>query len=121
MHDRQSREAERWPWGRRALVLATLLSASGLLAAGRTEEGTPSSPHAAERAALIEPLLEDYCSRCHNDYDEVAGLSVSDLKASDIAQGRNSEAWEKILRRMAAGEMPPHSRPQPEPAERAAL
>lgn len=79
---------------------------------------------AGQRAATIEPhsfdmMLEDYCSRCHNDDDKVAGLSVADLKASDIASGLNAEAWEKILRRVAAGEMPPHSKKQPDPATRA--
>lgn len=70
---------------------------------------------------MVEPMLDKFCSRCHNDFDHVAGLSVADLKASDLADGRNAEAWEKILRRMATGEMPPHSKPQPELAQRAAV
>lgn len=70
---------------------------------------------------MIEPMLDKYCSRCHNDFDNVAGLSVADLKANDVATGRNAEAWEKILRRVASGEMPPHSKPQPDMVQRAAM
>lgn len=112
--------------GRGLLVLSALVSGSCLYAAvdpvplPASAAPAPAAPSLdAQRAALIEPLLDDYCSRCHNDDDRVAGLSVADLKASDIAAGRHAEAWEKILRRVAAGEMPPHSKKQPDPALRA--
>lgn len=106
------------------LALSALVSASCLYAAA-DDPVTTTSVHGSgpslgeRRAALIEPMLADYCSRCHNDFDHVAGLSVEGLKASDVAEGRNAEAWEKILRRVAAGEMPPHSKKQPDPALRA--
>jgi len=104
------------------LALSALFTASCLLAA--VQDQAVGGPVLAGQRATIEPhsfdmMLEDYCSRCHNDDDKVAGLSVADLKASDIASGLNAEAWEKILRRVAAGEMPPHSKKQPDPATRA--
>jgi len=107
-------------FGRGLLALSVLVSGSCLYAAVQ-EAPAPSVSLDETRAALIEPMLEDYCSRCHNDFDKVAGLSVAALKASDIASGHNAEAWEKILRRVAAGEMPPHSKKQPDPALRADL
>lgn len=114
LQDRQAR------WARGALALGALLSATGLVAAEQGPDRAAAAL-AEDRARLIEPLLDDYCSRCHNDYDNVADLSVIDLKAEDIRLGRNTDAWEKILRRMAAGEMPPHSRAQPDPTARAAF
>lgn len=105
-------------FGRGLLALSVLVSGSCLYAAAQ-DAPVPAVSLDETRAALIEPMLEDYCSRCHNDFDKVAGLSVADLKASDIASGRNAESWEKILRRVAAGEMPPHSKKQPDPALRA--
>ncbi|WP_298189184.1 DUF1592 domain-containing protein [Novosphingobium sp.] len=102
------------------LALSALVSGSCLYAAADVTAVPPSAPALEERRAeLVEPMLADYCSRCHNDFDHVAGLSVEGLKADDIATGRNAETWEKILRRVAAGEMPPHSKKQPEPALRA--
>lgn len=106
------------------LGLSGLLAASSLLLSAQSgaEPGsTAPDALAQDRAAMVEPLLDKYCSRCHNDFDHVAGLSVADLKVADLAEGRNAEAWEKILRRMATGEMPPHSKPQPELAQRAAV
>lgn len=115
----------RVPVGRTALLVSALWTGTCLFAAAQREEAAgpvvPAQALAQSRAAMIEPLLEDNCSRCHNDFDNVAGLSVADLKAEDLVTGRNAEAWEKILRRVADGEMPPHSRPQLDPAERVAF
>ncbi|MFM9936104.1 MAG: DUF1587 domain-containing protein, partial [Novosphingobium sp.] len=110
----------RHPFGRSVLALSALFTGTCLLAAARDEGAAVSRPSlATQRAALVEPMLDTYCSRCHNDDDKVAGLSIADLKASDIANGLHTEAWEKILRRVAAGEMPPHSKKQPDAAMRA--
>lgn len=106
--------------GSGALALSVLVAAScGIAAASRVQAGPTDIAQA--QAETIEPLLDRYCSRCHNDYDKVAGLSVADLKADDLPAGRHAEEWEKILRRVAAGEMPPHSKPQPQDATRAAF
>lgn len=112
--------ALRVPAGRLALALSVLVSGTCLLASADATDPAETAL-AQSRAAMVEPMLEKYCSRCHNDFDNVAGLSVENLGAADIASGRNAEAWEKILRRVASGEMPPHSRPQPDMAQRAAF
>jgi len=109
----------RVPVGRGVLALSALVTGTCLIAAARDDAAMTPAPLAKARAEMIEPMLEQYCSRCHNDFDQVAALSVSDLKADDVLTGRNAEAWEKILRRVAAGEMPPHSKAQPDPALRA--
>jgi hypothetical protein len=66
-------------------------------------------------------MLDEYCSRCHNDDDKVADLSIEDLRAADLLHGAHADAWEKILRRAAQVEMPPRNKPQPDPAARAAF
>ncbi|WP_043603042.1 DUF1592 domain-containing protein [Novosphingobium sp. Rr 2-17] len=119
---------------RRFSLGSGILAASALLAGAAVYAGNDGTtlpeaagPEAATgkvaeaQAAMIEPMLEQYCSRCHNDIDKVANLSVEDLKASDIRTGAHAEEWEKILRRVAAGEMPPHGKSQPDPAQRAAF
>lgn len=101
-----------------ALALSALLTAAAVLATSdpAPPAAIPATPQA--QAAMVEPMLDQFCSRCHNDIDRVAGLSVEDLKASDLATGLHAEEWEKILRRVAAGEMPPHGKAQPDPAAR---
>lgn len=109
------------PSGRSALALAMLVTATCLLAATGADQPAAGDPLAIARAEMVEPMLDQYCSRCHNDFDRVAGLSVDDLRAADLRSGRHADEWEKILRRVAAGEMPPHSKPQPEAGVRAAF
>ncbi|SFF86049.1 Protein of unknown function [Novosphingobium sp. CF614] len=107
-----------------ALALSALVTAASVYAAALDHETAPAATVGdvvQARAAMIEPMLDQFCSRCHNDIDRIADLSVEDLKADDLRTGRHAEEWEKILRRVAAGEMPPHSKPQPDPAQRAAF
>ena len=110
--------AWRVPFGRGAFALGAMFTGTCLFAAAQQDEPLLAASLPRTGADMIEPMLDKYCSRCHNDYDNVASLSVADLKADDIRTGKNAEAWEKILRRVEAGEMPPHSKAQPDPAMR---
>ncbi len=64
-------------------------------------------------------MMEQYCSRCHNDVDLKGNLSIEDLRGADLAGGAHPEEWEKVLRQVATGQMPPLDKPQPTTAERA--
>jgi hypothetical protein len=50
-------------------------------------------------------FLTRYCQGCHNDRARTGGMSVQPLDASNLAA--NDETWEKILRKLSLGEMPP--------------
>lgn len=102
-------------------ALSCCVTAGSVYAAADGAQALPVDMAPTQAVAFVEPMLGEYCSRCHNDIDRIADLSVEDLKASDIGAGRNTEAWEKILRRVAAGEMPPHGRDQPAPEMRGAF
>ena len=92
------------------LVLAagvlTLVLAGPLQVAAQT----PSSP-APERE-----LLDRYCVTCHNPRLLTADLSLAaeDVDLTDLAA--HADVWEKVVRKMRAGAMPPAPRPRPEPA-----
>jgi hypothetical protein len=60
-----------------------------------------------------------YCFECHDDIERTADLSLKSLPVADVAQ--HPETWEKVVRKLRAGMMPPPDGRQPEPAERAAL
>ena len=77
------------------------------------------TPAGVQSTSAPPALLDEYCSRCHNDQDKVAGLSIEDLRGSDVMRGAHADAWEKILRRTSEGEMPPRSKPQPDGAMKA--
>ncbi len=80
-----------------------------------------SGKPAATDSATQWHLLDEYCSACHNDDDFYGGLTLSSISATDTAKGDNTEEWEKILRMMDTGEMPPRKKPQPTPQARAAF
>src|SRR6185503_8114364 len=66
-----------------------------------------SAPTTSER----KHMLMQYCTACHNDKLKTAGMSVVPLDADNIQA--NQATWEKILRRLSLGEMPPRGMPRP--------
>src|SRR5580704_16041239 len=65
----------------------------------------PSVPKAAPSAATERALLDQYCVTCHNDKAKTANLSLQNL---DLATaGDHPEVWERVVRKLRAGLMPP--------------
>jgi hypothetical protein len=60
------------------------------------------------------PALNKYCVTCHNDKARTGGFSVQavDLTTPD----RNAETWEKVIRKIRTGAMPPPGVPRPDKA-----
>ena len=65
---------------------------------------------AAERA-----LLDQYCVVCHNDRARTANLSLQNLDL--VTAGDHPELWEKVVRKLRAGMMPPPGMRRPPLAE----
>ena len=63
-------------------------------------------------AAPQQELVNKYCSGCHNDKAKTGGLSLENLDADHPAA--NSETWEKVIRKLRAGLMPPTGAARPE-------
>jgi hypothetical protein len=60
-------------------------------------------------------LLDKYCVTCHNDRVKTANLSLQGLDLASI--GEHAEVWEKVIRKLRAGVMPPPNLPRPALAE----
>ena len=110
------------------LCAGLALAASAALPAGlsaqapaATEPSAASSANAAPAAAASSRrLLDRYCVTCHNDRLETAGLSLQEIDTLHVAEG--AATWEKVIRKLRTGTMPPSNRPQPSAeARRAAL
>src|SRR5437867_1506143 len=69
-------------------------------AAPRTPQATSASAAAAQRA-----LVDQYCVTCHNDRTKKANLSLENLDMATAAD--HAEVWEKVIRKLRAGMMPP--------------
>jgi hypothetical protein len=107
----------------RSSALALSAAIAVFSVGARSEQDVTQLPAAARPASPNGPpaMLDEFCSRCHNDDDKVADLSIEDLRGTDLLHGAHADAWEKILRRAAQVEMPPRNKPQPDPATRAAF
>jgi len=71
----------------------------------------PVEPSSAGHAALVVK----YCDTCHNDKSRSGGLSLEHADLTDVAHG--AETWEKVIRKLRVGMMPPPGMPRPAPAQ----
>ena len=80
---------------------------SGRVAAAQSTAG-------ARAAGDQQALLDQYCLTCHNERLEVGGLSLQNVDIANVAD--HPGVWEKVVRKLRAGSMPPRPRPRPETA-----
>jgi len=64
-------------------------------------------------------FLDHYCAGCHNERVKSGGLT---LVPADLSKpGTQPELWEKVVRKLRTGVMPPANMPQPSGADRLAI
>ena len=90
-----------------AAVLVVAAGARGPIAA----QSAPVAAGPSEQRAL----LDKYCVTCHNDRVKTANLSLQNADLARVAE--HAEMWEKVVRKMRAGVMPPPDMPRPPQAE----
>ena len=74
---------------------------------------------AVSPASSHRGTLERYCFSCHNQRLATAGLKLDE---ADVANpGDGAEIWEKVVRKLRTGMMPPPNMPQPSTEDRRAL
>src|SRR5215813_11318956 len=65
---------------------------------------------------IVQPFLTENCTVCHNDGMKSGGLNLEAYKtAASVTADRDS--WEKVLRKLRTGEMPPKEMPRPDKAD----
>src|SRR5215475_9663938 len=78
--------------------------------------GVSTAVAAQNRVSENGAVLNQYCFTCHNQLAKTAGLSLDTLDLSAI--GRDAEIWEKVVRKLRSGMMPPQGAPHPDDATR---
>jgi mono/diheme cytochrome c family protein len=91
--------------------------ATALAAAFATSGLSSPSPAPAPRAAPAEvrEILEAYCFGCHNERRLAGGLALDVLDVDAPAEA--ADRWEKVIRKLRTGTMPPGDELRPEPEE----
>ncbi|MGH9938659.1 MAG: DUF1592 domain-containing protein, partial [Blastocatellia bacterium] len=64
-------------------------------------------------------LIEENCVVCHNQKSKIAGVSLQGLNFNSV--GDNAELWEKVLRKVRTGQMPPPGAPRLEAMDMASF
>ena len=70
---------------------------------------------AAPSPSADRVLLDKYCVTCHSDRAKTGGLTLEKLDLANISA--NAETWEKVIRKLSVGAMPPSGMPKPSPAD----
>ncbi|HYJ93079.1 MAG TPA: DUF1592 domain-containing protein, partial [Vicinamibacterales bacterium] len=88
--------------------------------ASQVKSAQSSSPiGAVSPASSHRGMLDRYCVTCHNQRLATAGLKLDE---ADVANpGEGAEIWEKVVRKLRTGMMPPPNVPQPSMDDRRAL
>ena len=104
-------------WGFTAV--GVYVSALTGLGAAQSQPGRTPKASLAPRAATIaqvspQPVIDRYCITCHNDRLKTGGLSFEKRDAAHPAT--DAAVWEKAIRKVNAGMMPPAGAPRPDAA-----
>jgi mono/diheme cytochrome c family protein len=87
------------------LIAATVWVAAPV---ARGDQGTAAAPQPSRA------VFDKYCVGCHNQRVKTAGLALDALDPAQV--GEHAEAWEKVVRKLRTGAMPPPGRPRPDKA-----
>ena len=82
-------------------------------------QGDAASAGRSPAISSQRQFLDRYCATCHNERLKTGGLSLDQVDLS--RPGAQPELWEKVVRKLHTGVMPPPNMPQPSEADRLAM
>ena len=88
----------------------------------QSRAGTRTPPDRAAQAAQPAPspavvgtVVKDYCAACHNERTKTGGLVLTNLDPANVPA--DAEVWEKVIRKVRTGMMPPLGVRHPDPTD----
>ncbi len=90
-----------------------ILALAAPLIAGEPTSVTPAASAEPHDAASAQSLLNRYCVLCHSEKLHTAGVVLQNLDPT--MTGPSAATWEKVLRKLGSGQMPPPGLPRPKP------
>ena len=98
-----------------SLVMLTWLMMGGMFLPRIQAARSPQSGDPAVGApSSTRAVLDRYCVPCHNERARVGGLVLEHIDVRDIGGG--AAIWEKVIRKVRTGAMPPAGRHRPDPS-----
>jgi mono/diheme cytochrome c family protein len=111
MSSRGTRTVVRWLAA--AVLVAGFTGAPGAQPVAQGRQG----PTASAGEAPYRALVTTYCVSCHNPKAKAGGFDLSSISTQEL--GAHGEAWEKVVRKLRARQMPPPGSRQPDETARA--
>jgi mono/diheme cytochrome c family protein len=108
---------------------AIVVVAAALLALGQAEsralraaqgspqgsaQGSPQGSPQGSAQGSAQGTIDRYCATCHNPRMKAGGLALDALPVANAA--RDPQTWEKVIRKVRTGMMPPAGAPRPDRA-----
>jgi hypothetical protein len=93
-------------------LLLVLLVGGGLGVVRGLPPRSLASSTAREEPVSIKGFVKQHCISCHNSEEKKAGLDLETISTEAIAA--HAPAWEKVMRKVAARQMPPPGRKRPD-------
>ena len=97
----------------RSILIASLLLVVAGLARVDTHSPQPA-PAQVEAGSAARAVLDRYCLTCHSTRMRAGGLALEGLDLA--AAAREPQTWEKVVRKIRTGMMPPAGAPRPDRA-----
>src|SRR5215813_6653750 len=91
------------------LIVVTTAFTNAARVLAKPQAGNPAPPVSTERACVNQ-----YCVGCHNQTAKTAGLMLDQMDVAHVSA--NAEVWEKVVRKLRAGMMPPAGARRPDKA-----
>ena len=104
------------------VLLFAALIWTPILAFTVSEAATPqlhSSSPDATTGPEFRTVLDRYCVTCHNQRAKTAGLMFDTMELAGSSD--DAEVWEKVVRKLRTGSMPPQGMPRPDDSAHDAL
>jgi mono/diheme cytochrome c family protein len=107
------------PYNLAAVMRVFAISLTLAIVGGSFEGAHPAArqsaaPVASASASRHRAVVDRYCVTCHNDRLRTAGLSLA--QADTERPSVSAEVWEKAIRKLRTGAMPPAGMPRPDQA-----
>src|SRR5262249_55031773 len=94
------------------LLLAGIALSALTLGPAAAQQPSADTPQVATGAPSA--VLNKYCVTCHSDKARTGGLTLEHADLVNIPKG--APTWEKVIRKVRAGMMPPPGMPRPDKA-----
>src|SRR6266853_613661 len=104
-------------WALAVLVWVVSAAWSVPLAAGPQASARPAV--ASSPTGDYGTVVTKYCVTCHNERAKIGGLTLDKMDVSD--PGAGADVWERVVRKVRVGMMPPQGAPRPDAATQTAL